>query len=126
MTADFTDLIGAPFRWGGRDPRTGIDCWGVCLEGLRRLGIPFRADWVYSEADARSLVRAVREGTSRLARIPEQQAETGDIVIMDSRHAGMVTDEGILHSCAGFGCCMQSAERLRILYRTLEWYRWQG
>lgn len=33
------DLIGIPFVDGGRDPRTGLDCWGLVLEVFRRSGI---------------------------------------------------------------------------------------
>jgi cell wall-associated NlpC family hydrolase len=126
MSTDFTDLIGAPFRWGGRDRSTGIDCWGVCLEGLQRLGIPFQEDWAYNEEDARSVVRAARDCASRLERIEEQQAQPGDIAIMDSRHTGLVTDEGILHTCERFGCCLQSFDQLRVLYSKIEVYRWPG
>jgi len=33
------DLIGVPFVDGGRDPRLGLDCWGLVLEVFRRFGI---------------------------------------------------------------------------------------
>lgn len=34
------DLIGAPFRLYGRDPRTGLDCVGLCLAALAAIGRP--------------------------------------------------------------------------------------
>ncbi len=34
-----TDLIGVPFKDMGRDPAKGLDCWGLCMEVYRRLGI---------------------------------------------------------------------------------------
>jgi cell wall-associated NlpC family hydrolase len=34
----FDDLIGIPFVDGGRDPRTGLDCWGLVREVFRRAG----------------------------------------------------------------------------------------
>ncbi len=38
-TADgFTDLLGVPWKLGGRS-FTGLDCWGLCLEVGRRAGI---------------------------------------------------------------------------------------
>jgi len=37
--AVYGDLLGAPFRMGGRDPRTGLDCWGLRREIARRLGV---------------------------------------------------------------------------------------
>ena len=33
------DLIGIPFVDGGRDPRIGLDCWGLVLEVFRRAGV---------------------------------------------------------------------------------------
>ena len=32
------DLIGVPFVSRGRDPRTGLDCWGLVMEVGRRFG----------------------------------------------------------------------------------------
>lgn len=39
--ADFSDMIGAKFKDGGRDLHYGIDCWGVIMECGRRTGQPF-------------------------------------------------------------------------------------
>ena len=33
-----SDLIGIPFVSSGRDPKTGLDCWGLVLEVGRRFG----------------------------------------------------------------------------------------
>ena len=33
---EFSDLIGIPFVDGGRDPKSGLDCWGLVLEVFRR------------------------------------------------------------------------------------------
>lgn len=32
------DLIGIPFVQNGRDPKTGLDCWGLCRVAARRFG----------------------------------------------------------------------------------------
>lgn len=37
--SNLADLIGAPFVDGGRDPETGLDCWGLAMEVFRRYGI---------------------------------------------------------------------------------------
>lgn len=41
----FDDLVGIPFVEGGRDPAVGLDCLGIVLEGLRRLGIEAEDPW---------------------------------------------------------------------------------
>ena len=51
MTA-LADLVGLPFRTGGRDTRrdgSGIDCLGIVTEGLRVLGIPWQDPWELAE-----------------------------------------------------------------------------
>lgn len=35
---DYDDLVGTPFKYGGRG-RDALDCWGVVIEIYRRLGI---------------------------------------------------------------------------------------
>lgn len=35
---DFSDLIGVPFLDGGRDPKKGLDCYGLAIEVYRRMG----------------------------------------------------------------------------------------
>ena len=32
-------FLGTPYRWGGDDPLTGIDCSGLALEVLKAAGI---------------------------------------------------------------------------------------
>lgn len=36
-----SDLIGVPFVSKGRDPKTGLDCWGLVLEVGQRMGKAF-------------------------------------------------------------------------------------
>lgn len=35
---ELLDLFEAPFVPGGRNPKTGLDCWGLCREVMRRYG----------------------------------------------------------------------------------------
>lgn len=35
---EINELIGIPFVSKGRDPKTGLDCWGLCSEGLKKYG----------------------------------------------------------------------------------------
>lgn len=34
----YEDLLGVPFRWGGEDPATGLDCWGLARVLCARAG----------------------------------------------------------------------------------------
>ena len=36
---DLSGLIGIPFVDGGRDPLTGLDCWGLFMEVQKRFGV---------------------------------------------------------------------------------------
>ena len=35
---EISDLIGVPFVSRGRDPKIGLDCWGLVMEIGRRMG----------------------------------------------------------------------------------------
>lgn len=37
--ADFSDLIGTRFEFGGRDPEKSLDCYGMVMECARRDGV---------------------------------------------------------------------------------------
>lgn len=36
---EYQDLVGVPFKDGGRSKRTGMDCWGVASELFKRQGL---------------------------------------------------------------------------------------
>lgn len=36
---NYDDLVGVPYVSGGRDPKKGLDCWGLAAELYRRQGI---------------------------------------------------------------------------------------
>lgn len=48
----YDDLIGVPYVNGGRDPKTGLDCWGLAIEMFRRQGLqlpPYLVDATRTE-----------------------------------------------------------------------------
>lgn len=53
----YDDLLGKPFRLGGRGPND-YDCWGLCLELGRRVGLAFPNDFTPSNVyDQDALIR---------------------------------------------------------------------
>jgi len=40
MITDVSDLVGKPFKWGGRGPDF-YDCVGICMEVARRAKVPW-------------------------------------------------------------------------------------
>jgi len=59
---DYTDLLGKPFRLGGRGPDY-YDCWGLCLEIGRRVGIEYPAD--FTPEDTAEQDKAIRSGLDK-------------------------------------------------------------
>lgn len=46
---DYTKLIGIPFVDRGRDPKTGLDCYGLAREVFRMHGIDLPEFWIACE-----------------------------------------------------------------------------
>jgi len=36
---NYTDLLGIPFKMGGRTKQEGFDCYGLCMEVAKRAGV---------------------------------------------------------------------------------------
>lgn len=43
----YEDLLGVPFRNRGRDPKIGLDCYGLAIEVFRRHGIQLPEFWIH-------------------------------------------------------------------------------
>lgn len=80
---DTEDIIGTPWEEGGREPQKGLDCLGVVLLGLRRMGLPAFDPWAaWSRAwraGWRSIEEAIPEGWRRVQQGEGLQA--GDVLI---------------------------------------------
>lgn len=97
MTPD--DLIGVPWAPGGRDPASGLDCWGVvraCLPGI--------PDWDISPSDALAVARAFR--ASRADPQWAAVSEPSDLCVVTlgfpapapHSHAGVWWRGGVVHA----------------------------
>lgn len=79
--------LGVPYRWGGTDPATGLDCSGLVQRALADIGV-----------DAPRVVADQRSMGTPVASIKD--ARPGDLVVMGgSSHIGIyVGDNKILHA----------------------------
>jgi len=95
-------LIGTPYKWGGRSPRTGFDCSGFVGYVYNRFGVELPR----TSSDMRSVGRSVDSANLR----------PGDIVIYNiskkgkSLHVGIATGNGtFVHApSSGKGVCESS------------------
>ena len=77
---DVSDLLEAPYQFGGVNPATGIDCLGVALAVHRRLGL-FRPVYPVDRATAQNWL--LGPGWTPLARDAAALRELGDVVVTD-------------------------------------------
>lgn len=75
------DLIGIPFLMGGRDPKVGLDCWGLSQEVMKRYGIivPDILETCYDAIEINHRI-SKQEATGKWEQIPEP--EVGCVVLM--------------------------------------------
>jgi len=94
------DLVGTPWLEGGRD-LDGLDCYGVVLLGLERLGIPMLDVWESWQAKYangwREYDQAVPEGWAWHDPDEELLPRAGDVVVTRDRgiprHLGLRVED---------------------------------
>lgn len=68
------NLVGVPFLHKGRDPKIGLDCFGVVIEIYKWYGITISDAWAYDEGlpgkQKMTIVHAIGEEWSRIG-LPE-------------------------------------------------------
>lgn len=101
------DLIGVPFIDRGRDPRVGLDCWGLVLEVYRRAGIEL-ADYQICCEDASRIGVEIDTQRSAWSRI-EAPLPVPALVVMRlgspyCNHTGIHIGGGrFIHTRSGVG-----------------------
>ncbi len=86
VAADAKRYLGIPYRWGGTDPKTGLDCSGLLQRVFADVGV--------------TLPRTVSEQKNAGVPVPSMaQARPGDLLVMDEGHIGIyLGDNKILHA----------------------------
>jgi cell wall-associated NlpC family hydrolase len=77
---DITGLVGIPFVSRGRDVNTGLDCWGLVIEVLKRIDINV-PDFYVDAHDATSIADIKMVFESKWEKIPKP--EIGVVVGMN-------------------------------------------
>jgi hypothetical protein len=110
---NFSKLLQANFKWGGRDLETGLDCYGLACEA-RKIIFPDRAPLpeypdicVAHDRDSmpRTLLQELFRSSNRAHKV--SNAELGDLVLVLGRKGiAIVTYLGDVDGCErvlGFG-----------------------
>lgn len=114
---DFTydDLIGAPFVDGGRDPKTGLDCWGLVKEAFRRQGCEV-PDYHISAIEAADIADTMKRQEDDWIRLDGPRA--GCLVLLRltpglwANHVGIYIGDGrFLHAYLPTGVCVDRLRR---------------
>lgn len=93
------DLLRTWYRYGGRDPGTGLDCMGLVIYALKKVGGPDLADWWTD--------RAWNEWPA----VEEKDLLPGDLVFYggdpnnpkDVSHVGVHIADGVVVTASGGG-----------------------
>ncbi|WP_304653993.1 transglycosylase SLT domain-containing protein [Quadrisphaera setariae] len=82
IVSDATKYLGVPYKWGGTDPSTGLDCSGFTQLVMRENGITL----------PRTAAQQAKVGTE----VPSlDQAQPGDLVVLDGgSHIGIYVGDG--------------------------------
>lgn len=123
---NYIDLLGKPFKWGGRGP-SEYDCYGLCIELASRNGqdIPDSA-WAEEPSD---ICRLVKE-TERKGFIKVTDPQSGDFVGFMLRppfvsHIGyMINDFEFLHITKGTRVSRERLDSLQWNRKIAGFYRW--
>lgn len=131
---ELADLIGVPWKAGGRDPAVGLDCLGAPLAALRRK-VPCRDPWEEIEEARRNewqfglgdIRQAPWSGWRQLA--DDEPSEPGDILGLGLKetptHMVLLLEDGLcLHAQRLVGVVLTPLRVLSACVRAR--YRWVG
>lgn len=135
---DVSDLIGVRFVDSGRDPAKGLDCWGLCMEVYRRMGITvpdygLNVPSAYASAEKESQYRQAAE--AGLWERVHGRPQPGDLITMSTdgrlpravNHFGVVIPGGrFVHTCLNHNAEAPKLHDPAWAPRMRGFWRWKG
>lgn len=128
IVATARTALGVPFRHQGRSLTRGVDCIGLVICVLNKLGL---SDFDYTsypmQPPADLMTQTMRE---LLTVIPRDQAQPGDLyrfkVAGEPIHVGIATDVGVIHAVQSTGGVVEHVLSPAWSNRIVETYRLPG
>lgn len=127
----YEDMLGAPFKLGGRSLERGIDCFGLLQEYFRRAGHEVPDPFETYQCDE---VRVVPKAAAMFGDLwqPGDGTQIGDVALLRQGreqtgllHVGiLVAPDRLLHSLKNIG--VAATARRHYGHLIIEWYRLRG
>ena len=125
--------IGIPFVDGGRDPATGLDCWGLFMVVQKELGNDVQ-DFYGSCFDTLAIGSSFKkEAMTRWERIDKPEVGCGVAMELDGKMPGCVQHFGVylgnkkfIHTLKKVHSCIASVDDPYWKTRIRGYYRWKG
>ena len=90
----YKDLIGLPFREGGRNKYEGFDCWGLVLEVFRRHGIEL-PDYKIGCMEASKIDNAIEENRPQWVKCDPNDPPVPSLVVIRFNQGQLCNHTGV-------------------------------
>ena len=121
------ELIGIKFVNGGRNIRTGLDCWGLVMEIFRRKGITV-PDFIIDAFDYKTINNLAEKKQKVWMRVDNPVSTDAPLVVIMRIHPILITHAGVfigggkvIHTTAGTGVIISRIAALK--NRIVGYYR---
>lgn len=130
----FDRFVGIPYADKGRDPATGVDCWGLValvMRELRGVDLPSYAEHYVTAADRAAMATLIAGRLDAWSMIVAGQEQSFDSVLMREgrfpRHIGIVTSPGrLLHVSEGMTRRIERYRATPLANRVVGFYRFRN